>query len=323
MNNSKVYRKTLPFSFIMFLIDLVGLAFVIGGGTLGFVIGNVTMERALLGLVIGLVVGAIPAALISFFVTNRFKAAQIAMMTRGVVGQEMPSDHIVSAGMAEVKGRFAKIMVFFFVTGAIKAVFRQIGRGVNRLATAVGGNTGNAVSSAIDTGVQVLLGYLCDCCLGWVMFRKDESAAKAACEGAVIFFKHGKALIRNIGRIFGMGIASFILIGGGIFGVSYLIFQAVPQMFVSLSQELIAFFNRMTWDVPEFFSNTTVLSIVVAAIIAIVLWSMIHAVLIRPFILVGVLRNFMEAGKADMPKEEDFAKLDGLSPRFAKLRQEI
>jgi hypothetical protein len=47
---------------------------------------------------------------------------------------------------------------------------------------------------------------------------------------------------------------------------------------------------------------------------------MIHSVLIRPFILVGVLRNFMAAGIADIPTEEQFAELEKLSPRFTKMR---
>ena len=52
---------------------------------------------------------------------------------------------------------------------------------------------------------QVVVAYLCDCCLGWVFYRKAQGAAKATCEGAVLFFRHGKTLARNLGRVFGMG----------------------------------------------------------------------------------------------------------------------
>jgi hypothetical protein len=46
---------------------------------------------------------------------------------------------------------------------------------------------------------------------------------------------------------------------------------------------------------------------------------MVHSVFIRPFILVGVLRNFTASGIKDMPTEEEFNTLNNKSPKFAKL----
>lgn len=318
MTNFQVYRKTLSFSFVMFLIDLGSLLILAGTSTLGFVIANNSTSRALIGLGIGFVIGVIIAALISFFVNNRIRAAQISMMTKGVVEGQLP-DHTFSSGMEEIKGRFGKITAFFFITGLIKGAFRQLGRAVNKIGTAIGGDVGNSVTSIIDSAIQTLIGYLCDCCLGWILFRKDENSFKAGCEGAVIFFKHGKTLFRNIGRIFGMGILSFILIGGGFFGLSFLIFSQFPQMFVSLANEIVEITTRTGGEVPEFISDTTTLTLIASVFVGVALFSIIHSVLIRPFILTGVLRNFMEAGKADIPQEEDFKELEAKSPKFAKL----
>ena len=322
MNNFQVYKKTLVFSFVNFFIGFVALGLVAGSCIVGFIVMNDTTDRALIGLAVGLVIGIVLAVLISIFITNRIKAAQVGMMAKGVVDNELP-DNVFSAGLADVKGRFAKITVFFMVTGAIKGIFRQLGRAINKLGTAVGGDVGNGITSAIDTAIQTLIGYLCDCCLGWVMYNKEKGVAQAACEGAVIFFKHGKALIRNIGRIFGMGILSFVIVGGGFFGIAYLIFKNFPQMFESLSKEIIEFAQRNEFEIPEFVSNTTTLTIFVCAVIGIVLWSMIHSLLIRPFILVGVLRNFMNAGLKEKVTEDDFKMLDGKSAKFAKLHNSI
>ena len=60
--------------------------------------------------------------------------------------------------------------------------------------------------------------------------------------------------------------------------------------------------------------------VVAAAIVAIFLWSVLHNAVVRPFVLTGVVRNFMEAGIKDMPTEADFDKLESMSPKFAKLR---
>ena len=320
MTNFQVYRKTLSFSFIGFLVSLVALAILVGCAVAGYYIGNnSSSDNALIGLVIGLVVGIAIAILINYFIFNRIKAGQVAMMAKGVADGQLP-DRVYHAGMEEVKGRFAKITLFFMVTGLIKSMFHQIGRGINKVGTMIGGDAGNAVTSAIDSGIQILLGYLIDCCLGWVMYRKDQGVARSACEGAVIFFKNGKTLIRNIGRIFGMGFLSLLVVGGALFGGFYLVLMQLPTVMANLSQAIIDFAAKVQWtDMPEFIHDVKILTIVVAAIAALLLWSTLHSVIMRPFILVGVLRNFMAAGKKELPTEKDFAELKSKSPKFAKM----
>ena len=318
MTNFQVYRKTLPFSFIIFLVSLLSIAQLVGFCVAGFFIGNNGEEyRAFVGLGIGFVIGILVAIAIDYLVLNRIKAGQIAMMTKGVADDKLP-DHVVKEGFSEVRGRFAKITAFFVVTNLIKGMFRQIGRALNGVGRMVGGQAGDTVTSVIDSAVQILLGYLCDCCLGWVMYRKDQGVTKSACEGAVIFFKNGKTLFRNIGRIFGMGILSFVVVGGALFAGSYLIFAQFPTIFAELST---AIQNLHIEDLPTWVYDTRNLTMVICAIGSIVLWSTIHSVVGRPFILVGVLRNFMAAGKANIPTEEDFKVLDSKSSKFAKLRQ--
>ena len=318
MTNFQVYRKTLSYSLLMFAVDIIKLVVLIGSPILGFVLFDKFFNLGLAGLPVGLLVGIIALVLINILVSNRIKAAQIAMMAKGVTENALP-DHTFKEGFKEVKERFGSITLFFFVTNAIKRIFRQLGRTINRIGSAIGGQTGNTITSVIDSAVQTLIAYLCDCCLAWVMFRKDQNAAKSACEGAVIFFKHGKALIRNIGRIFGMGFLSFLVIGGAFFGLSYFVFLQFPGLFQTLSNEIIA----AGGDIPEFVYDVNMLMIYVAVVLGVIIWSMIHSVLIRPFILVGVMRNFLAAGQKDMPQEADFQAVASKSPRFAKLSESI
>lgn len=318
MTNFQVYRKTISFSLVQFLVDLATIAVFVGLCVAGFAIGAAS-GSGLIGLGVGLILGIIVSVLVSYLISNRIKAAQIAMITKGVTEGNLP-DHTFSAGLQEVKTRFATFTMFFFVTNAIKSVFRQIGRGINRIGTAIGGDVGNSVTSIIDSIIQTLIAYLCDCCLGWVCYRKDQNAAKSAIEGAAIFFKHGKTLIRNFGRIFGMGFLSFLLIGGAFAGLSYLIYINLPGVFGPLATELIHVFESGEGEVPGFLYEANVFVLVAAAFTGIVLWSVLHSVLVRPFILTGVLRNFMNAGIADMPTEADLRELDGRFPKIAKLR---
>lgn len=323
MTNFQVYRKTLSFSFVMFLADILAIVVLFGLAVAGFFIGAAAKDdgvAAIVGLIIGIILGGIGAFLVSMFITNRFKAAQIAMMTKGVTEGQLP-EKTFNAGLEEIRGRFGKITAFFFITNAIKGIFRQMGRGLNALGTAVGGNVGNSVTSVIDSAIQTLISYLCDCCLGWIMFRQDVNSFKAGCEGAVIFFKHGKTLLRNAGRIFGMGFLSFLLIGGAFFGLSMVIFfVAAPNLLNPLALEIGKLFEE---GAPEWVADATVFKIVFGAVAGIIMWSVIHSVLIRPFILTGVLRNYMEAGQKDIPTEAEFKEMEAKYPKFGKLYNRI
>ncbi len=321
MTNFQVYKKVLSFSLLNFAVGILSLAQFIGFCTLGFIIGMEASSDgaiALLGLGIGFILGIVVSVLINIFLKNRIKAAQIAIMVKGVTEGNLP-EHAFKEGFNEIKGRFGRITAFFFITNAIKGIFNQLGRAINKIGTALGGQAGNSITSVIDSAVQTLIGYLCDCCLGWILYRKDENAAKAGCEGAVIFFKHGKTLIKNIGRIFGMGALSFVVIAGAFTGVGYLVLSQFPQAVQAISDAIIATGE----NVPEFVYSINTLALVVSFIGGVIVWSMLHSMLVRPFILTGVMRNFMAAGIADIPSEKDFAMLDSKSSKFAKLHNSI
>ncbi len=319
MTNKQIYRKTLTFSLRKLFIDLIALVAVGAFATLGFVLMDKYNSEGLVGLLIGLIVGMIIIAIIMHFIGYTYKAGQIAMMTKGVTEGTLP-DHVYREGKKAVKERFGTVAVFYLVTNAIRSIFNALARGINALGKAVGGERGGQVADAINSAIQVVIGFLCDCCLGWVFYRKEVSAAKATCEGAVIFFKHGKTLIKNVGRIFGMGLLSLLLIGGALFGLGYFIFLQFPQTFELLAGELSQMDLSTDAQIAQYLQDPKTLTIIAAAVIALIIWSFIHSTFVRPFILVGVLRNFTAEGIKDIPTEESFSVLDGKSAKLAKLR---
>ena len=322
MSNKELYKKTLCFSIHKLFIDLITLAVVAGLATAGFLIMDKVNSMGMLGMVIGLFVGIVIAAFVGHFISYAIKAGQIAMMTYGIAENKLP-DNVYKEGKKVVKERFATVAALFAVTKVIKAIFNQIGRGITALGNAIGGDTGGAVGSAISSAIQTIVSYMCDCCLSWVFFRKDTSSAKATLEGAVLFFKHGKSFAKNVGRIFGMGLASLVLVGGPFFGISYLIFQSMPNTFAKLASELAELSTRENIEIHELLTNPTTLMLIIAAVIGLVIWGFIHSNFIRPFVLVGVLRNFMESGMKDIPSESSFAELDQKSAKFATLRKSL
>ena len=322
MTNKEIYKKTLVFSVRRLLVDLIGVILLVGMCFLGFLILDKTIDQGLIGFFVGLIVGIIILAIISHFISYSLKAGQIAMMTKGITEGALP-ENVYAEGKAIVKKRFTTVAAYYAITNVIKGIFNQLGRGITKVGEMVGGDAGSTVGSAISTVIQVVVAYLCDCCLGWVFYREGTSAAKATCEGAVLFFKHGKTLAKNMGRIFGMGIVSLLVIGGAFTGIFYLIFMLIPGAFAALSNEIIQISKDMDSTPPDFLTNPATLMIVAAAVLGVILWTIIHSTFIRPFILTGVLRNYIESGKNDIPSESSFSMLDKKSAKFAKLHSEL
>ena len=287
----------------------------------GFLLAEKLADKGLIGLVVGIIIGIVIIAIVSHFISYVFKAGQIAMMTKGITDGKLPDD-VYAEGKKIVKERFLTVAAYYAVTSVIKGIFNEHGRTITAVGEKIGGDTGSAVGSTISTIIQTVVAYLCDCCLGWVFYRKDEKAAKATMEGAVLFFKHGKTLAKNLGRIFGMGLASLVVIGGVFFGIFYLIASAFPDAFAGLAAE---FANIAASDGEAslaFLTDAGNLMLIAAGIGGVTMWSIIHSTFIRPFVLVGVLRNFIESGKSEKFSNEDFAALDKKSKKFAKLRAE-
>ena len=321
MDNKQIYKKTLGFSLRRVFWDIISVVLLLGAGTLGYFLGEKYAQNGPIGLLIGAVIGVVALILITRFISYALKAGQIAMMTRGVAEGELPDD-VIKEGKKVVKERFATVAAFFAITGVIRGIFNQIGRGITKLGESIGGDTGGAIGGAVSSVMQTIINYLCDCCLGWVFYRKEVKPARAACEGAVLFFKHGKTFAKNMGRVFGMGFVSLLGIGGVSGGIAYFILKG--QTFY---EPLAAWMTENLTDtsswLAQILSNPKTLPIAFAALIGIIVWAIIHSVFIKPFVLVGVLRNYIDSGKNDIPSEESFRMLDSKSPKFRKLHQEM
>lgn len=317
MDNKEIYKKTLTFSLRRLLWDTLALIVIVVMSAAGFYLAEKLSSKGLIGLAIGVMVGALIVAIVSHFVSYVFKAGQIAMMTKAIADGKLPDD-VYGEGKKIVKERFLTVAAYYAVTGVIKGIFNELGRAITALGSAVGGDTGSSIGSAISAIIQTIVSYLCDCCLGWVFYRKDEKATKATLEGAVLFFKHGKTFAKNMGRVFGMGALSLVLIGGVFFGIFYLVTGAFPGAWEAIAQEFI---NANDGESLAFLANPANIQLVVAGVGAVIMWSIIHSTFVRPFVLVGVLRNYIESGKKEKISESDYAELDKKSKKFQKLHK--
>ncbi len=322
MTNKEIYQKTIGFSIRRLLWDIFAFLILAVLAGAGFLLAERLNDKGLIGLGIGALLGIIAISIFLRYVSYTYKAGQIAMMTRAVSEDSLPED-VIGEGKKVVKERFATVAAFFAVTRIISGIFSQLGKGIVSIGEKLGGENGKTIGSAISIIVEVVIAYLCDCCLGWVFYRKDEKPARATCEGAVLFFKHGKTLGRNMGRVFGIGLASLLLIGGAFTGVFYLIASRFPVLFEQLAAEVAEAAVRLETTIPAYVTEPNNLMWICAGIAGVILWSIIHTAFIRPFVLVGVLRNYIASGMQDVPSEDSFALLDSKSDKFRKLHAEL
>lgn len=90
----------------------------------------------------------------------------------------------------------------------------------------------------------------------------------------------------------------------------------------ALSAEVAETIARAGEEVPEFVHNLTTFNLICSGIVGVIMWSILHSTFVRPFILVGVLRNFIKSGQDEKISESDLKELDQKSKKFAKLRAE-
>ena len=90
MDNKQIYKATLCFSIRRVLWDLLALVVWAGVMALGFFIAEKTADKGLIGLAIGGVIGLIALVIFLRWLSYKYKAGQIAMMTKGITEGELP-----------------------------------------------------------------------------------------------------------------------------------------------------------------------------------------------------------------------------------------
>ena len=83
--------------------------------------------------------------------------------------------------------------------------------------------------------------------------------------------------------------------------------------------EAIARSGETGW-LADLLQNPATLPIFFAVLGGIIIWSFIHSAFVKPFVLTGVLRNYIESGKNDIPSDASMNELSEKSPKFKKFR---
>ena len=317
MGNVEIYRKTLRFSVMRLLVTILGIFIIVALPLATFLVtAGIGEVACAVATFVAFIAGIVVFVLIIRYCGYLFTAAQVAMITEGVSKGTLPDD-VYAAGKQAVKRRFVTTSVYFALWSITKAITNQITAGLNALGRVAdaGNNAGPAstVAGIVSTVISVVLEYLNYCSLGWVFLNADHSPFKNTCDGAVVYFQNWKTLLQNAGKVIGITAVSLVVIGGAFFGLGYLAFGSIP----SLTAVLADLDASATLDDGSAVPPGTSL-IILCVVVALLLWGGIRSAFVKPFILISVMRRYIEAGLANPPKVDLYGKLAGMSAGFRK-----
>ena len=317
MTNGEIYRRTMRFAVMRVLCAIIGIVIVIALPVITFILANSAGEFvSVVATGVALIVGIVLFALIARYAGYLFTAGQIAMIARGIGEGSLPAD-TYAAGRRAVKERFATASVYFLLYSITKAISNEITLGLGALASAVegaskGSGLVSAIASLISAVISIMLEYLNYCSLGWVFLQKDQGSFKSTCDGAVVYFQNWKTLLKNTAKIIAISLLSFVVIGGIFFGLAYLILGSIAPL-ASVFANIDA---SITFNDSPAPSGTT--HVILSVVVALLLWSGVHGAFVKPYILVSVMRRYIEAGRANPPKVDLYEKLSHMSKGFRR-----
>ena len=295
MKAKDIFIKTMPFVWAKFVLWLVTIVVsIIWFAILALIAGLANNSGfTFFAIVIGIGGVSVARFILMRYFGYLIKAGHIAVIAEAVVTGQVPANQ-VEYGKKAVVERFATANVFFLVDnlvgGAVKQLQRVVGRVGNMLKFIPGMG---AVTNIAQFFVEISLGYVDECCLGYTFYNKDQSAFKSAADGVVIYAQNWKALLANAAKTMLKVILLMIVIG---------------IVFLILITSLLNLFMR---DNP--------FSIFIAIILACIIAVAVKSAFMDSYILVETMAVYMQLAPETVITYNLYDKLCGMSRKFREL----
>ena len=292
MKASDVYFKTMKFVWLklalgaaVILFALLSLAICLGIGSLG------SGEGMLIVFWIWLVLVCIVSAVVNHYFGYMIKAGHVAMVATAVTTGQLPQNQF-EAAKNMVKERFATANVYFVVDRLVSGAVSQLQRGLQKIDNLLGGIPGvSAIIAFAQMFVQIALGYVDECCLGYTFLHREQSAYKSAADGVVIYFQNWKKLLKDA------AITTLIVIG-----VSLLAWLLPFLLFLGI---LSVVGVQHAW--------------IFALIIGVMFSVAIKSAFIDSYMMVKMMVSYMEVAPSTQITFDLYDKLCKLSGKFKQL----
>jgi hypothetical protein len=202
MKARELYNKTMPFAWAKLMLGLAttliaavlfaifwGLALLFNsGGVAGFI------------FIVWLCAVGFVRFVLMHYLGYMVKAGHIAVMVETLMSGRVP-DNQVEYGKQLVLARFVTSNAYFAADKLVSGAVRQIQRGIGKLGNALSFVPGmSSVVGLAQYFVELSLGYVDECCLGYSFYKKDQGALKSAADGVVIYAQNWKTLLADAAK---------------------------------------------------------------------------------------------------------------------------
>ena len=292
MTAKEIFFKTLQFGWIKLGLGLLNIliAVVLFAILMGIsVLFNSEGVGAIMFFIwLGLI------GIVNFFLNHYIgylvKAGHVAVITTAFKTGQVPANPF-ETGKAMVKERFGTSNVYFaldkLVAGSIKQLQRALGRVTDSLLGALPGADG--VKSLTNMFLNISLGYIDECCLGYTFYHPEQSPYKSAADGVVIYAQNWKALLKGAAKTTGVVILSFV----AVLLIAFVVFGGLFRLF--------------GW------------SGFMAFVISILLAYTVKYAFIDSWILVKMMSTYMQVAPVTNITFDLYGKLSHLSGKFKEL----
>ena len=293
MKSGELFRKTMPFAIAKLvlgtatvLISVVLLAILLG---IGWLFGEN-------GMVICIFIWIGATGVVRFAIMHYFgylvKAGHVAVLAEAVTTGKVPANQ-VNYGKEKVKERFATANVYFAVDKLVKGAVKQIQNGIQRLGNAMDFIPGmGAITSAAKFFVDLSLGYIDECCLGYTFYKKEQGAYQSACDGVVIYAQNIKELLKNAAKTM----------------LKVILLSIVVVLVVFVPVGLL--FKLLNW------------SALLAFLLALFVAWVVKFAFLDSYILCQTMASYMAVAPSTQITYDLYGKLSGISSSFKKLYNE-
>lgn len=292
MTAKEVFSKTLVFGWIKLGLGLLNIliAVVLFAILMGISVLFASEGVGAVMFFIWLGVVGVMNFILNHYIGYLVKAGHIAVIAMAFKTGTVPADP-VATGKAMVKERFGTSNVYFaldkLIAGSVKQLQRALGRLTSGLLGAIPGADG--VKNVMNMFLDISLGYIDECCLGYTFYHSEQNAYKSAADGVVIYAQNWKTLLKDAAKTTLVVILSIVVVTL----VAFIVFGGL--------------FRLLGW------------SGFVAFVISLLLaWTVKYA-FIDSWILVKMMSSYMQAVPNTQITFDLYGKLGGLSKKFKEL----
>jgi hypothetical protein len=288
----EVFLKTLIFGWVKLGLGLINIliAVILFAILMGI---SVLFASEGVGVILFLVwLGAVGVVnfLINHYIGYLVKAGHVAVIAMAFKNGAVSADPL-QTGKTMVKERFGTSKVYFvidrLVAGSVKQLQRALGRLADGLLGAIPGMDG--FKKLMNLFLDISLGYIDECCLGYTFYHPEQNAFKSAADGVVIYFQNWKTLLKDAVKTTFVVVLSVVVVTL----VAFVLFGGLFRLFGWSS--FVAF----------------VISLLLA-------WTVKYA-FIDSWILVKMMSSYMQVAPTTQITFDLYGKLSGLSAKFRQL----